>query len=83
MLIRVFINCSELEVYVLLRMQFTTVTMLFSPSILHQIQKRSVATDTNQNQTFCPNLIFDITSNDIVEKNKKNTEVARRELHLL
>ena len=35
--------------------------------------------DKNQNQTFCPNVIFNIASNDIIEKNKKNTEVARRE----
>ena len=29
------------------------------------------------------NVIFNITSNDIVEKNKKNTEVARREPSLI
>ena len=28
---------------------------------------------------FFSNYIFNITSNDIVEKNQKNTEVARRE----
>ena len=41
--------------------------------------KKSCYIDKNQNQTFFPNVIFNIRWNDIVEKNKKNTEVARRE----
>ena len=33
---------------------------------------KGVANDTDKNQTFCSNFRFNITSNDIVEKNKEN-----------
>ena len=61
-------------------MQFITLTMSsFTQYSAPNTIKECCYIDKNQNQTFCPNVIFNITSNDIVEKNKKNTEVARRE----
>ena len=63
-------------------MQFITLTMLsFTQYSAPNTIKECCYIDKNQNQTFCPNVIFNIKSNDIVEKNKKNTEVARRELY--
>ena len=53
--------------------------VIFHPVFCTKCNKGVLLHDTNQNQTFCPNVIFNITSNDIVEKNQKNTEVARRE----
>ena len=76
-------------------MRFITLTMLsFTQYSAPNTIKECCYIDKNRNQTFCPNVIFNITSNDtnfcpnvifditfndIVEKNKKNTEVARRE----
>ena len=65
-------------------MKFIALTMLsFTQYSAPNTIKKSCYIDKNQNQTFFPNVIFNITSNDIVEKNKKNTEVARREPSLI
>ena len=53
--------------------------VIFHPVFCTKYNKGVLLYWQNQNQTFCPNVIFNITSNDIVEKNKKNREVARRE----
>ena len=55
------------------------VISVFHPVFCTKCNKGVLLHDTNQNQTFYPNVIFNITSNDIVEKNQKSTEVARRE----
>ena len=51
----------------------------FHPVFCTKYNNGGLLTTQIKIKKFFSNVIFNITSNDIVEKNKENTEVARRE----